>query len=234
MATTKKGTNVPLVFKVKAFIIALYALATPRTLTSGNGQPRHITHRLHLQKSKSFDEAIAACAEYETATGKPASFCLTRQDGTYAIDLDQNQIGMLTRNGFRIDELALAAPGGTFAANVEMRREGDEVLNVRAGEMVEIQSNHAVINTPSIALPQGVQQQLMISRNVAALMVAQMGSIGAGQVGAPKAPTSATSPVVGADFPEEDELAGAAPSAPATRDSRRASATAKNTRVAGK
>lgn len=209
----------PKSFKVSAPILAMFQLPVVRTLTSGNGNVRHISHRIHLGKSKSFEAALAACEKYETAQGKPVAFCLVRQDGTYALDLDQNQIGMLIRSGYRMDQLTKVAKGQMFEATVDLRLEGDEVLNVRTGETVEINSNHAVIQAPAIVLNESIAQSLRIEDSVAAMVAAKFG-IGASTVSAPASNAAPASVSEVEEFPTEDELAEAVAAPAKARDTR--------------
>lgn len=233
MAKNKESVQVR-IFKLIAQILGLYALPAPRKLISGNGNERIITHRLLLAPSKSFERAIEECEKYDTATGKAVSFCLKRQDGNYAIDLDQNQLGMLTRSGFRMDQLVKVATGQTFNATVELRLEGDEVPNVRTGDMIPINSNHAVIQAPSITLSDNVAQRLRIEDSVAAQIASAMLS----GIGAPSATQTQAAPAAPSmtstdleEFPEEEvEASHAGQQKPVrVRDQRKANAA--NTKV---
>lgn len=229
-------------FLISAMIHSLYALPAPRQLVSGNGQVRHITHRVLIRPTKAIQAALDECAQHETANQKPVSFGLVRQDGLIAIDLDQFQLSMLTRSGYRIDQLVKAATGATLKFTVDLRLAGDEVLNVRTGETIEIESNHAVIQAPEIVLNENISQRLRIEDSVAAqiasAMMAGLAPSATQTQAAPAAPSGTST--AGEEFPEKEVPAGTLerPAPVRRRDQRaanpaKAAATARNTQVKG-
>lgn len=130
-------------------------------VTSADGSPvfrngRHITHRAILAPSQSFEKAIKEVALLKRlpegdGTTRTATFCLKRNDGLYAIDLNENQMQLLTGGRVSPQQFQFIAPNCTFNATVELRALGDMITDQRTGDQIEIGKNHGKNGNPSNA-----------------------------------------------------------------------------------
>lgn len=117
---------------------------------------RLITHRAILESSPSFESALKACAALKRnpepdGTIKVVAFCLKRDDGKYAVDLNANQMQLLTGGRVSPHQFQFIAPGCTFNATVELRALGDTYIDRVSGEEREIGAGNGVNQFPGNA-----------------------------------------------------------------------------------
>lgn len=139
---------------MKKLTVSAKVLAV-KPVTNSDGSPvyrnnRVITHRIILAPSVSFEKAIAIALatkrnpESDTTT-RPVTFCLKRDDGKYAIDLDANQMGLLTGGRMSPEQFQFVAPNCTFNGAVEIRELGDKII-LRDGTEITIGESHPTKN----------------------------------------------------------------------------------------
>ncbi len=185
---------------------------------------RLITHRAILAFSESFEAALAACKKLTRLTAeeaaqqdrqfsdRPAAFCLKRNDGLYAIDLNANQIGLVTGGRVPVALFQFIAPHTTLRLSVELRDKGDVVID-RAGKEIPVVQGHAAIQDLTAIIPPAVEEKLLQYMVMATMQTAPQGfAFGAGT------PTGGSAFSVAADSPldEEDNLGHPSATRPTT------------------
>lgn len=153
-------------------IVKLYPIrnADGTNITRGANK-RVITHRMVVAGTPAMDEAYNLVAKIKRATHapdgteipggeKPASLAAKRPDGTYAIDLSAQQVGLLTAGRFNEGMLSFIAPKCTVAMEIQIREIGEVVFDRQLGKDRDINQGHAVIQGLTLGLPQGALSPL--------------------------------------------------------------------------
>lgn len=180
---------------------------------------RLITHRAILAFSQSFEDVLAACKKLTRLTpeeaaqhdrqfsDRPAAFCLKRNDGLYALDLNANQIGLVTGGRMPVALFQFIAPHTSLRLSVELRDKGDVVID-RQGKELPVVQGHAAIQDLTALIPPAVEEKMLQYMVQATMQQAPQGfAFGAGT------PTGGSAFSVPADSPLDEEDSSAHPSA---------------------